>query len=85
MALDLLIRSGTVIDGTGAPPGAPMSASRTGASSRSAHVTGEAETTLDASGLTVTPGFIDIHSHSDYTLLVDPRAVSALTQGVTWK
>ena len=31
----------------------------------------------------VAPGFIDIHSHSDYTLLVDPRAVSAIHQGVT--
>ena len=39
--------------------------------------------TIDAAGLAVTPGFIDIHSHSDYTLLMDPRAVSAIHQGVT--
>ena len=38
---------------------------------------------LDASGLAVAPGFVDIHSHSDYTLLADPRAVSAVRQGVT--
>jgi N-acyl-D-aspartate/D-glutamate deacylase len=38
---------------------------------------------IDAAGLAVTPGFIDIHSHSDYTLLVDPRAMSAVAQGVT--
>jgi N-acyl-D-amino-acid deacylase len=38
---------------------------------------------LDAAGLAVAPGFVDIHSHSDYTLLVDPRAVSAIHQGVT--
>lgn len=38
---------------------------------------------LDATGRAVAPGFIDIHSHSDYTLLVDPRAVSAIHQGVT--
>src|SRR5262249_60840221 len=38
---------------------------------------------LDVSGLFVTPGFIDVHSHSDYTLLVDPRARSAIHQGVT--
>ena len=38
---------------------------------------------IDASGLYVAPGFIDIHSHSDYTLLVDPRAMSAVYQGVT--
>src|SRR5439155_11585640 len=38
---------------------------------------------IDATGLAVAPGFIDIHSHSDYTLLIDPRAVSAIHQGVT--
>ena len=40
---------------------------------------------LDARGLYVTPGFIDIHSHSDFTLLADPRAVSSVTQGVTFE
>ena len=38
---------------------------------------------VDAAGCYVTPGFIDIHSHSDFTLVVDPRAVSSVTQGVT--
>jgi N-acyl-D-amino-acid deacylase len=38
---------------------------------------------IDATGLTVTPGFIDIHSHSDHTVLVDPRAFSSVNQGVT--
>lgn len=38
---------------------------------------------IDASGMIVSPGFIDLHSHSDFTLLVDPRAVSSITQGVT--
>lgn len=41
------------------------------------------EIEIDATGQYVTPGFIDIHSHSDYTLLRDPRAVSAIYQGVT--
>ncbi len=83
MALDLLIHSGTVIDGTGVPARRADVGVRDGRIVALGAVTGEAETTLDATGLTVTPGFIDIHSHSDYTLLVDPRAVSALTQGVT--
>ena len=38
---------------------------------------------LDATGMVVSPGFIDIHSHSDFTLLVDPRAQSQISQGVT--
>src|SRR5262245_1737408 len=38
---------------------------------------------VDATGLIIAPGFIDIHSHSDFTLLVDPRAVSSIHQGVT--
>ena len=46
-------------------------------------VDAEAPVELDARGLAVAPGFIDVHSHSDYTLLVDPRAVSAIHQGVT--
>lgn len=43
----------------------------------------DAQTLIDATGHIVAPGFIDIHSHSDYTLLADPRALSAIYQGVT--
>jgi len=39
--------------------------------------------TLDAKGMIVAPGFIDIHSHSDIPLLIDPRAMSKIHQGVT--
>ncbi|WP_176761263.1 amidohydrolase family protein [Desulforhopalus singaporensis] len=39
--------------------------------------------TIDAPGLYVAPGFIDIHTHSDFTLLVDPRAENQIRQGVT--
>jgi N-acyl-D-amino-acid deacylase len=80
--MDLVIRSGTVLDGTGAAPRVADVAVKDG---RIAAV-GKVKTSgqeIDASGLTVSPGFIDIHSHSDYTLLVDPRAVSAIAQGVT--
>jgi len=43
----------------------------------------DAKRVIDARGLAVSPGFIDIHSHSDFTLLVDPRAMSKIMQGVT--
>jgi len=41
------------------------------------------ETTINADGLMIAPGFIDIHSHSDLPLLIDPRGMSKITQGVT--
>ncbi|MBV8914350.1 MAG: amidohydrolase family protein, partial [Acetobacteraceae bacterium] len=82
MQPDLIIRNGTVFDGTGAPP---VRADVVVHEDRVVSVgpPAEAAAEIDAAGLYVTPGFIDIHSHSDYTLLVDPRAVSALAQGVT--
>ena len=43
----------------------------------------EARRRIDASGLTIAPGFIDIHSHADGNILVDPRAESVIRQGVT--
>lgn len=42
-----------------------------------------AKETVDATGLVVAPGFVDVHSHSDYYLLIDNRAESKLMQGVT--
>ena len=82
MTLDVAIRNGRVVDGTGRAAYAPTSGSPATGSSRSAR-RAAAAAELDAAGSTSRPGFVDIHSHSDYTLLVDPRAVSALHQGVT--
>src|SRR5437762_1251549 len=82
--LDVLITGGTVIDGSGSP-GRAMDVGIV--DDRIAAVEplagAEAARVIAATGLVVTPGFIDIHSHSDFTLLVDPRAVSSITQGVT--
>ncbi len=82
-ALDLIVRGGLVFDGTGAPPieaDVAVSGGRVAALGR---IDAAAPVEIDARGLNVAPGFIDIHSHSDYTLLVDPRAVSSVHQGVT--
>jgi N-acyl-D-aspartate/D-glutamate deacylase len=87
---DLLIAGGEVVDGTGAPP---LAADLAIAGGRIAAVVPPGAfdamdqtarpPALDARGLLVAPGFIDIHSHSDFTLLADPRAVSSIAQGVT--
>jgi N-acyl-D-aspartate/D-glutamate deacylase len=81
----VVLRGGTVVDGTGrtAPEIADVliQEGRVAALGRLDRV--EAAEDLDVSGLVVAPGFIDIHSHSDFTLLVDPRAVSQIHQGVT--
>jgi N-acyl-D-amino-acid deacylase len=82
--LDLLIENGTVVDGTGAP-GFPSSVGvRTG---RIEIVAVGAERAagrrIDATGLVVTPGFIDLHSHSGLMLFADPLHEPKVRQGVT--
>ncbi len=80
--MKLLIRNGTVYDGTGAEGRVADVAIEDGRVAGIGQIEAEADG-IDAAGLAVAPGFIDIHSHSDYTLLIDPRAVSAIHQGVT--
>jgi N-acyl-D-amino-acid deacylase len=81
--IDLVIRGGTVLDGTGSDPVAADVAIEGDRIAAVGDVPPVDAPELDASGLFVAPGFIDVHSHSDYTLLVDPRARSAVHQGVT--
>ena len=82
---DLLIRGGMVIDGTGAAPVRSDVLVRDGRIEAllngAADV--EAERVVDADGLVVAPGFIDIHTHSDISVLLDGRAQSKVFQGVT--
>jgi N-acyl-D-amino-acid deacylase len=82
--LDLVLIGGILIDGTGASP----RQADVGVIGERVAVLGqlrqrETKRAIDVSGMYVTPGFIDIHAHSDLTLLVDPRAASKVRQGVT--
>ncbi len=82
MSIDTAIRNGIVVDGTGAD-GVRTDVGLHDGRIVAVGVVPDADTEIDAAGKVVAPGFIDIHSHSDYTLLVDPRAASAVHQGVT--
>ena len=82
MSVDLAVRNGLVFDGTGAEPVLADVGVQDGGIALLGTVP-EAAREIDAAGKVVAPGFIDIHSHSDFTLLVDPRAASAVHQGVT--
>ena len=72
---EIIIRGGTVVDGTGAPRYRADVAVQDGKIAKIApHIEGEAQREIDASGKIVSPGFIDYHSHSDNTILLGPDA-----------
>ena len=81
---DLILRGGRVIDGSGAPAfdaDVAVDGDRIVAVGDLSGLTAERE--IDVSGLTVAPGFIDTHAHSDGVLLRDPVHAHGLVQGVT--
>jgi len=81
---DLLLRDGMVVDGTGSGARRGEVAIRGDRVAAVGDLPGwQAKTALDVSGLVVAPGFIDMHSHSDLSLLINPNAESKLRQGVT--
>lgn len=81
---DLIIRSGTIYDGSGGPP---VSADIACAGDRIARIgtlpNATAATEIHASGLAVAPGFVNMLSHSYYSMIMDPRSLGELKQGVT--
>jgi len=82
--LDVLIKNGWVVDGSGGPAfRADVGIEGDRIAVVATDVSQEAGRTIDAQGLHVAPGFIDPHTHSDLTLLADPRAQSKIRQGVT--
>ena len=89
--IDIFIKDGILFDGTGAVPFegdigisgdriAFIDKKAPGSRRRSKISAGK---TIEARDMTVTPGFIDTHAHSDFTLLADPRAEGKLCQGIT--
>jgi len=84
VAWSLLIRGGTVVDGTGAPArAADVAVEGERVVAVAPRLEGGATRVIDATGRAVTPGFIDMHSHSDLFYFACPSAESKIRQGVT--
>jgi N-acyl-D-amino-acid deacylase len=84
MKFDLIIKNGKIIDGSGNP----WYKADMGIVGETIKKIGEikkfdTEKTIDANSMIIAPGFIDIHSHSDIPVLVDPEVHSKIRQGVT--
>jgi N-acyl-D-amino-acid deacylase len=80
----ILIKGGQIVDGSGNPWFKSDIAIKNGRITKIGKLDYvESEKIIDAKGLVVAPGFIDAHSHSDITLLVNPMAESFVRQGIT--
>jgi len=80
---DLVIRGGTVYDGTGAPGVRADVGVRSDRVVAVGEIAARGGEETDARGLAVTPGFIDVHSHDDYAVLLEPEMEFKTLQGVT--
>ena len=80
---DLLIQNGTVIDGSGEAGFAADVAVKDGKIAAIGQNLGDATQVIDATGLVVTPGFIDSHSHSDGAIMPFPQQIEKVEQGIT--
>ena len=83
MAYDLLIRNGTVVDGTGAPRFHADIAVNNGQIVEIGKVSGHAKQTIDATDLIVAPGFVDPHTHYDAQICWDDITTPSCWHGVT--
>src|SRR5262245_52549223 len=84
MPYDTLIRGGLLLDGSGAAGTHGDVAIRDGRiAAIGPRLAGDAAKMIDAEGLAVAPGLIDIKTHSDFTLPINPKAESKVRQGVT--
>lgn len=83
MAYDIVIRNGTVIDGTGAPPFKADIAVQAGKIAKIGSVAEAGKEEIDAKGLIVTPGFVDVHTHFDGHVTWSSRLLPSSNHGVT--
>jgi N-acyl-D-aspartate/D-glutamate deacylase len=85
-APDTLIRGGTVADGSGAPPvraDVLVRSGRIAGVEAPGTIPADAVSVLDATGLVIAPGFIDVHSHADNAALLAEDDTSKILQGIT--
>jgi N-acyl-D-aspartate/D-glutamate deacylase len=82
-AFDLIIRNATIVDGTGAPRFAGDIAVSDGLIAQVGEVRGDAAEEIDAGGMIVTPGFVDIHTHYDGQATWDQEMAPSSWHGVT--
>jgi N-acyl-D-amino-acid deacylase len=83
MSYDLLIKNGTLVDGTGAAPRRADLAVAAGKIAEIGKITDSAKKVVDASDLIVAPGFVDPHTHYDAQICWDPYITSSSWHGVT--
>ena len=83
---DVVIRGGTLIDGTGTTGfSADLAIQGDTIVAIGNSIEAEAHESVDATDKVVAPGFIDLHSHADMSFFIDPDADSKITQGVTFE
>jgi len=78
---DTLIKGGTVVDGSGSTPFVADVAVKDGMIAAIGHALGNATETVDATGLIVAPGWVDIHTHYDGQVTWDPVLSQSLRHG----
>ena len=84
MKCDLLLKNGVVIDGTGNPRyRADVAISNGKISAVGMNLQVQASTVVDVAGATISPGFIDVHTHDDRLVLADPSMQPKVSQGAT--
>lgn len=83
MSYDIIIRGGMVVDGSGSEPFAADVAIKDGVIAKVGEITDSAEREIDATGLHVTPGFVDIHTHLDAQMGWDPDMTPVSWHGVS--